>query len=327
MRNGLYPRLKEQLVNFKHRELILKDKRCYKYLSGFTLLELLIVISIISLLMGILLPALGEARQKAKILLGTNNQKQIVTGVTLFSMDNNGSYPESVATVGFGTLNWEWEEPTMMTACRPRYSQKQRSMSAHLRSYIENASAFYAPTAPQKYEYMQEAWDTGEDWSNPDTPPPPQLDSVYGTYCFYWNYIGFMGYGTYPFIGPKSTSGGSEGSTVLVSDYFGFGHWRNEYTYGSGNTGAFGSCKKIKGADVTSGTVVSSAFWSYLFSDGNIDLDSIKIKLNAGYTDGHVESYSASEVLPMRVSNVPDGSQTYIGYGSAGIFFLPKNGL
>lgn len=317
----------EQPFNFKHDRPVSKNRSCYTSLSGFTLIELLTVISIISLLMLILLPALGKAKQQVRILLGMNNQKQIVTGVTLFSMDNNGNYPESIATVGFGTKKWEWEEPTMMTSCRPRYFQKRRSMSAHLRSYIEKASTFFAPTAPQKYEYMQDAWEAGDDWSNPDTPPPPKLDSVYGTYCFYWNYVGFRGYGKRPFIGPKSTAGRSHESTLLVSDYFGFGHWRNEYTYGSGKTGAFGSCKKIKGADITSGTAVSSAFWSYLISGEETDLDSIKIKLNAGYTDGHVESYSPSQVQPMRVSNVPDGSGTYTGYGSAGIFFLPQTGL
>ena len=323
----MYLKAGEQPFNFKPSESVLKRRHCNRSLSGFTLLELLTVISIISLLMFILVPVLGKAKEQVKLLLGMSNQKQIVTGVTLFSMDNNGNYPESIATVGFGRRKWEWEEPTMMTACRPRYSQKRRSMSAHLRSYIEKASTFYAPTAPQQYEYMQDAWEAGDNWSNPDTPPPPQLDSVYGTYCFYWNYVGFLGYGVSPFVGPKSTSDGTKRSTILISDYFGYGHWRNEYTYGSGKTGALGSSKKIKGADVTLGTAVSSAFWSLPITGDEIDLDSIKIKLNAGYTDGHVENYSPSEVIPMRVSNLPDGSQTYIGYGSAGIFFLPKKGL
>jgi hypothetical protein len=113
----------------------------------------------------------------------------------------------------------------------------------------------------------------------------------------------------------------------LVSDYFGRGHWRNKNAYGEGNTDAYGSSEQFRGAGVTPGTEVSSAFWSLLKSDGYIGLDTIKAKLHAGYTDGHVESYSPQEGVEMRVSTEPDGSATYVGEGSSGIFYLPRNGL
>jgi prepilin-type N-terminal cleavage/methylation domain-containing protein len=61
--------------------------------SAFTLVELLVVISIISLLMGILLPALNKARYTAKLMVCTSNSKQIGTLVSTYQADNEGKVP------------------------------------------------------------------------------------------------------------------------------------------------------------------------------------------------------------------------------------------
>ena len=54
---------------------------------GFTLVELLVVISIIALLLSILMPGLQLAKAKAKNLLCTTNVKGIITAWHMYSRD------------------------------------------------------------------------------------------------------------------------------------------------------------------------------------------------------------------------------------------------
>jgi prepilin-type N-terminal cleavage/methylation domain-containing protein/prepilin-type processing-associated H-X9-DG protein len=60
---------------------------------GFSLIELLLVISIIALLLSILMPALGKARSAAMRLKCTHNLKQINLAMLLYLEANNQTYP------------------------------------------------------------------------------------------------------------------------------------------------------------------------------------------------------------------------------------------
>ena len=61
----------------------------------FTLVELLIVISVIAILVSLLLPALGSARERGRSISCVNNLKQLFTGVGFYVDDNDSWLPLS----------------------------------------------------------------------------------------------------------------------------------------------------------------------------------------------------------------------------------------
>jgi prepilin-type N-terminal cleavage/methylation domain-containing protein/prepilin-type processing-associated H-X9-DG protein len=70
---------------------------------GFTLIELLVVIAIIGILLAVIVPALGRAKELVKKTICKNNLRQQCLGTILYAEANKGSVPTWPAG------NWFWD--------------------------------------------------------------------------------------------------------------------------------------------------------------------------------------------------------------------------
>ena len=137
-----------------------------KWISSFTLIEMLVVIAIIAILAGLLLPALARAREESRRKSCSSNLAQIVKACTTYQEPNGDFFPAFEQGVfmdapigtalGFShtyafpnaLANTYWA-PSTVQGCDVNF-QPMPSLACLYPAYVDNVKLFGCPSTPDK---------------------------------------------------------------------------------------------------------------------------------------------------------------------------------
>jgi prepilin-type N-terminal cleavage/methylation domain-containing protein len=172
-----------------------------KRTSGFTLIELLVVIAIIAILAAILFPVFAQAREKARAISCTSNEKQITLAMLMYVQD----YDETFVDAGFDPFfNWQnsagqYDNGASVTSNVPYAGcmgwpcilpTGQATFAARLMPYIKSYAVWACPSANNSSTNTTSSTNSGDQWypgnpANTVNNPGQRPISYWYNLCFH----------------------------------------------------------------------------------------------------------------------------------------------
>jgi len=150
---------------------------------AFTIFELLAVITIITVLVTLLLPALQSARERARIAVCLANQKHMALGFQTFSIDHRRRLPQSFQWQNAATTYYSWVYPECWfpgSACyetsywnpNPPFSNIAMSEDGYFHEgllyaygYVTDPHLFFCPSQRVPGLTYDVGWDVAPDYN------------------------------------------------------------------------------------------------------------------------------------------------------------------
>jgi prepilin-type N-terminal cleavage/methylation domain-containing protein/prepilin-type processing-associated H-X9-DG protein len=126
--------------------------------NAFTLVELLVVISIIALLLAILIPSLSKAREQGRRVVCLSNTKQISLALILYTEDNSGALvlprimkdgvrdEDNVKKWGYWVFPPQDKYGNTLTSKFTIEDEKRGIQKGHMFSYLKNLEVYHCPS-------------------------------------------------------------------------------------------------------------------------------------------------------------------------------------
>lgn len=233
--------------------------------KGFTLVELLVVITIIAILAAILFPVFARTREKARSASCQNSLRQISTAIKIYNSDNDGKMPLMLYYNRYTGLYYRW--------CHAIYPN------------LNNRQIFACPSNDVSYE----VGDAPTWYRTPLLPNGEALETSY-FYCFCVPRTQPMTFGLRE--GEQETVMKDVSNTVMLMDGFFFpgeGNSWNSLMYWAPLAGAIELSKWVNGELPTTympNNATGAAVMSRLHRHNDL--------MNAAYVDGHVKAITTA---------------------------------
>lgn len=272
----------------------------HKLKKGFTLVELLVVISIIAILLAILMPTLSQARTQAKMIIDSTRQRSVMTAVTCYSSEYGGKLPPSTqgqCRPADKTKATYWTLPIRLKY----YYTTARALNGGsvmdiLGMYMKDPVNWNCPMANDSIDWQKRYFAELKD---------SLVEMLDCSYMLYWNFLGYYKEETgVTGITPFGFNPVMGRDTLMMSDIF----LHTDSFNAAG--GDYMSAHPFKGSSLrqlnnyvnqrdTSGNVVAVKLFMGK-TGGKVPL----VKLNAAYLDNHVEKFNTQTGVLTKDGNI-----------------------